>query len=1346
MIYKITPTLISIKKIFLFAVLLSFNLALKAQVVDDYRTVDSGNWDALSVWERYNGTSWEPASVIPNRTVNGIAIRDGHTITISSNVSADQLIVETNSILILTAKLTVFDGVGTDFLLLGKLIHNASGRFSFNSMSASLIVASLGVYQYNRSFTATIGLPTGLQTTWNDGSVCSITNDISNSTFFDGHQFSVLEIDYSTGTAIRSIEANWGSVAVLKIKNTGTRGIFSISNSVGTTDISVEELEVSGGRLHVFASGSSGNKTFTVTGNVIQSGGVLSVCSNDVLGNYLMKVNGNYTITGGTTNISNANGTSSRIADLQVDGDVAISIGTLQLATGNSSVTNDGRLILGSNLTLSSGALAFNQSRTTGVSGIYFNGTGNVNFTWSGGTLGTGNGKIGRRFYFNNSGVITGLNEIYSGASSQTTIDGSQGVPSAGYVSWPSTGTILQNLTINNAFGVVLRSKKTVNGNLNLLSGKLTLGNNNLTLANSNGLIGGSEINYIVTNGNGNFIRTVGGIGSYFFPIGSNTDYNGAMITWASVPGITKLSSRYVASTVTLGTGLPLTHECFTATELLDNGYWIFNSTGTLANLPQLSFTRNGHTNAGLSISNHAILNRVSGSSDWQIAGDWNNSGSVLVSPVNIGTVELIQNNGTSFGEFAIAKGNISNLEATVVIDTVPSGTVCSGTTLNFTAIPTNGGTSPAYQWFLNGVAIPGANSEVYSTSTLEDSDVISVEMTSNQLCVENPTVSSSGFVVSFLTNTWLGTTNAFWDEPSNWSCGIVPNDTNSILIDTNSPNIPILNIDLTIGVNSIFTISGSGQLVIDSQHTLSVLGTANFNGRPILMKSNSSGTAMLGTVTGTVTGATNVTVERYIPLGKRAFRFLSSSVNSTGSLSETWQMSTHITGVGGDVNGFDTTTTNSSSLYLYNNQIPSGTGWYAASNTNATNLEIGKGYRMLIRGDRTPELITSTSAENMNAPITLFATGSLFIGDFVFNSSSSVPINNTTNSTTDNGSLIGNPYQSAVDWHSVTKTGIQDVYYAWDANMGSGSERGRYVAYSQSTGVNNEPASSVNRYIQPGQALFVKNAISGVAGTLVFKETDKQSVNSSVFRTEQTLESVFSSMLSISLYESSILSTGGFPLDGSVAVFGSSFLNDIDSSDVKKLEAPGENLAWYQSSTKLAIASYNMPQQNSICELKILRLKANKNYTFKIVTSGFSSDLSAILIDSFTGNQTLIQLNEVVNILFTTTSELASQDENRFSIHFQSVVLGESLLDSEQISVFPNPILNNEFSLILPINTNEPIQVVMYSILGQSVYKNKFDSQSVLKISPNVKLEAGIYIVEVTIGENVMKKKIVIK
>lgn len=70
---------------------------------------------------------------------------------------------------------------------------------------------------------------------------------------------------------------------------------------------------------------------------------------------------------------------------------------------------------------------------------------------------------------------------------------------------------------------------------------------------------------------------------------------------------------------------------------------------------------------------------------------------------------------------------------------------VCSGTSVTFTATPTNGG-SPTYTWQKNGIDISGATGSTYSvnSNTLLDDDRFSVQMTSNATCISQSVVFSN--------------------------------------------------------------------------------------------------------------------------------------------------------------------------------------------------------------------------------------------------------------------------------------------------------------------------------------------------------------------------------------------------------------------------------------------------------------------------------------------------------------------------------------------------------------------------------------------------------------------------
>ncbi|TRZ72359.1 MAG: PKD domain-containing protein [Bacteroidetes bacterium] len=80
------------------------------------------------------------------------------------------------------------------------------------------------------------------------------------------------------------------------------------------------------------------------------------------------------------------------------------------------------------------------------------------------------------------------------------------------------------------------------------------------------------------------------------------------------------------------------------------------------------------------------------------------------------------------------------NLPVSVTV-TPSQNPICSGTTVNFTAYPVNEGTSPTYQWKVNGTAV-GANLSTYSYIPL-NGDMVTCTVNSNATCaVNNPSTS----------------------------------------------------------------------------------------------------------------------------------------------------------------------------------------------------------------------------------------------------------------------------------------------------------------------------------------------------------------------------------------------------------------------------------------------------------------------------------------------------------------------------------------------------------------------------------------------------------------------------
>lgn len=93
----------------------------------------------------------------------------------------------------------------------------------------------------------------------------------------------------------------------------------------------------------------------------------------------------------------------------------------------------------------------------------------------------------------------------------------------------------------------------------------------------------------------------------------------------------------------------------------------------------------------------------------------------------NVTVVDAIGNTATSSAVITV----IPNSTVGVTIE-ASATTVCQGSSVEFSATPMNGGTSPLYQWKKNNVNITGATASAYSYIPVSD-DAISCQLTSNQ-------------------------------------------------------------------------------------------------------------------------------------------------------------------------------------------------------------------------------------------------------------------------------------------------------------------------------------------------------------------------------------------------------------------------------------------------------------------------------------------------------------------------------------------------------------------------------------------------------------------------------------
>ena len=83
-----------------------------------------------------------------------------------------------------------------------------------------------------------------------------------------------------------------------------------------------------------------------------------------------------------------------------------------------------------------------------------------------------------------------------------------------------------------------------------------------------------------------------------------------------------------------------------------------------------------------------------------------------------------------STGTWTVTVNPILNASVSIASNDADN-TICSGTSVTFTATPTNGGTTPSYQWKVNGTN-DGTNSATFTSTTLANNAVVTCVMTSN--------------------------------------------------------------------------------------------------------------------------------------------------------------------------------------------------------------------------------------------------------------------------------------------------------------------------------------------------------------------------------------------------------------------------------------------------------------------------------------------------------------------------------------------------------------------------------------------------------------------------------------
>ena len=540
-----------------------------------------------------------------------------------------------------------------------------------------------------------------------------------------------------------------------------------------------------------------------------------------------------------------------------------------------------------------------------------------------------------------------------------------------------------------------------------------------------------------------------------------------------------------------------------------------------------------------------------------------------------------------------------------------------------------------------------------------------------------------------------------------------------------------------------------TGDLITNYDHTIPGNNLVTF-------KSSATHTSFISEIENGNTVVGEVMIERYITMQNRAFRFMTTSVNSTTSINENWQEGVnntvndytenknpnpgygiHITGSTTGDNGLDATPTGNPSLFSWDSQNGS---WTTVTNTNTNTIEAGKAYGILIRGDRDTNIYVDNIAKGDDTR--LRSLGTILTGD--------VNKDDDLNPNSEGFSLIGNPYQAEVDMKATLANSSTHLdkrfYYAYKPNIG---ERGGYVTVdldSDPVGYVPEAPSNENaiaakfRFLQVNQSVFVQTESDlqpNEVPTLTFKEEFKtdQSLTNEVFRDVPT------SKVDLNIYSIS----NDKLMDGVRFKFDATYDEEAGPDDALKFWNDDETIGIQSNGNYLAIEKRPFPTNEDVFSFWIGNYR-DIDYTMKVEVEDMP-DYDIFLKDTYT--EVDHQLNEGENdIAFSIDSSIpASVNSDRFKIKFEKTTLGTSqneMIASSQL--YPNPSSSGYAYVKHNPDFNNELKVSVFNILGQTIEipKDRLSS-SELKLNTS-SLNSGIYLVKLTYQTQTTTHKLIIE
>ena len=271
-----------------------------------------------------------------------------------------------------------------------------------------------------------------------------------------------------------------------------------------------------------------------------------------------------------------------------------------------------------------------------------------------------------------------------------------------------------------------------------MAAGNVITGTNTIILGTSTSQL--STFTYPASGGGiiiGNFKRWVDAtVTSRDFPVGIAGAKRTVTINYTTAPTTGgSLSTHWVTAPDGIN-GLPLAEGTLTVNGTSDAGYWsVTPGDGLTGGSYAGTFTATGIPGV-TDVTQLVLLERTNSTAPWMLDGTHVTGSGTTTAPI------LSRTGMTGFTEFGIGSQEFCNASV-ASLSSDADNTICSGTSVTFTAMPTNGGT-PTYQWKINGGNVSGETNSTFTSTTIANNDIVTVVMTAvGNSCFSSPATSA---------------------------------------------------------------------------------------------------------------------------------------------------------------------------------------------------------------------------------------------------------------------------------------------------------------------------------------------------------------------------------------------------------------------------------------------------------------------------------------------------------------------------------------------------------------------------------------------------------------------------